>query len=143
MAQSLWLQNFISVYSELSKDNLAALGQVYHPDIEFCDPLHRLNGLPSLVDYFEHLYQNLLSCDFKVDQVLESQQEAAVYWTMSFRHKQLNGGELITISGHSHLRAQDNKVIYHRDYLDAGAMLYEHVPVLGALVRLIKRRAVK
>jgi hypothetical protein len=32
------------------------------------------------------------------------------------------------------------KVRYHRDYFDLGAMLYEHLPLLGSLVKTIKRR---
>jgi hypothetical protein len=143
MATSLWLQNFIAVYSKLSTDNLLSLKKIYHPDIEFVDPLHRVQGLAALLDYFTHLYQQLQSCDFVIEHLLEGEREAAIYWTMTFRHQQLKGAQPISIQGHSHIRAQDNKVIYHRDYLDVGAMLYEHIPLLGGIVRSIKRRATK
>lgn len=143
MTQALWLQNFIAVYGELGTDNLEALRQVYHPDIEFSDPLHSLKGLEELLDYFQGLYQQLVSCDFTIDHVIEHQGEAAVYWTMVFRHKQLNACQPIEVQGHSRLSARDNKVIYHRDYLDVGAMLYEHLPLLGSVIRAVKRRAVK
>ncbi len=33
-----------------------------------------------------------------------------------------------------------DKVYRHRDYFDAGAMLYEHLPVLGRVVSWLKRR---
>jgi len=33
-----------------------------------------------------------------------------------------------------------DKVYRHRDYFDAGAMLYEHLPVVGRVVSWLKRR---
>lgn len=143
MAQALWLQNFIAVYSELSTDNLMLLEKIYHPEVEFVDPIHSVHGMAALLDYFSNLYQQLLSCDFVIEHVLEGESEAAIYWTMTFRHKQLNGAAPISVQGHSRIRAQDNKVIYHRDYLDVGAMLYEHIPLLGSIITTIKRRAAK
>ncbi|GIU48025.1 nuclear transport factor 2 family protein [Shewanella algidipiscicola] len=143
MAQSIWLQNFIAVYTELSTDNLVSLEKIYHPDIEFIDPMHQVFGLPALLRYFTGLYQQLLSCDFVIEHVLEGEREAAIYWTMTFRHKQLRGASPISVQGHSHLKAQDNKVIYHRDYLDVGEMLYEHIPLIGRIICAIKQRAAK
>ena len=67
--------------------------------------------------------------------------EAAIYWQMHLRHKKINSGNTITVEGHSLLRRQDNRVIYHRDYFDIGSMIYEHLPVLGWIIRLIKRKA--
>ncbi|MCG9722807.1 nuclear transport factor 2 family protein [Shewanella sp. Isolate7] len=143
MANALWLQNFIAVYSDLGTENLEGLRQIYHPDIVFCDPLHRVEGLDRLLGYFQGLYHQVISCDFTIVSVLEHQGEAAVYWTMTFRHKQLNGCQPIEVEGHSQLRAKDNKVIYHRDYFDVGVMLYEQLPLLGSLIRAVKRRAVR
>ncbi|MCL9782365.1 nuclear transport factor 2 family protein [Vibrio sp. S4M6] len=140
MGSSSWLQNFIRVYSELGTDNLGSLIEVYHPNVQFIDPMHQLNGRDALVSYFDQLYSKILSCHFVIEHVIESNNEAAVYWTMTFRHFQLNKKAPITIQGHSHLKASEEQVIYHRDYLDVGAMLYEHVPLLGKLIRSIKHR---
>ena len=141
--QSLWLNNFIDIYSELGTDNLADLERVYHPEVEFTDPMHSLRGFDRLLTYFEDLYQQIISCDFVIEHAIESGTEAAVYWTMTLRHKQLNAGQPIRLEGHSHLRASEDRVIYHRDYFDLGAMLYEHLPLLGRVIRAIKNRAGK
>lgn len=143
MQRSLWLQSFISVYSNLGTDNLTTLQSIYHPDVTFIDPLHRVDGLTELLDSFKSSYTNIIQCDFVIQHVFESENEAAVYWDMTFRHKSLNGKQPITVLGHSHLKEKDGLVIFHRDYLDVGSMIYEHVPVLGALVKTIKQRAVK
>ena len=60
---------------------------------------------------------------------------------MHFQHGKLKNGQPILVEGHSRLKFVDNKVICHRDYFDVGSMLYENVPVVGDLVRLIKNRA--
>jgi limonene-1,2-epoxide hydrolase len=44
----------------------------------------------------------------------------------------------LEVQGISHLKFLENQVIYHRDYFDLGEMVYEHVPVLGKIVRFIK-----
>jgi hypothetical protein len=36
---------------------------------------------------------------------------------------------------------QDGKVVIHRDYWDAAEELYEKLPVVGGLMRWLKRRA--
>ncbi|USD43440.1 nuclear transport factor 2 family protein [Vibrio sp. SCSIO 43135] len=143
MGNSLWLQRFVRVYSELGTDNLGSLNEIYHPDVQFIDPMHHVSGREDLLAYFDQLYTQIISCQFVVEHVMESGNEAAVYWTMTFSHFQLNGKAPVTVQGHSHLKAVDDQVIYHRDYLDVGAMLYEHIPLLGKVIRGIKRRAAK
>ena len=44
------------------------------------------------------------------------------------------------LDGASHLRLADNRIAYQRDYYDLGAMLYEHIPLLGGAVRAVKAR---
>jgi steroid delta-isomerase len=34
----------------------------------------------------------------------------------------------------------DGRVVYHRDYWDAAGELYERIPLLGALMRGVRRR---
>jgi limonene-1,2-epoxide hydrolase len=136
-----WLNEFITIYQNLNKDNLSSLESIYHQQIFFQDPLHQVNGLDDFIAYFEQLYSNIISCEFDIKHTIHHDNEAAIYWQMSYQHPKLNHGELIIVSGNSHLKAQHNKITFHRDYLDAGAMLYEHIPLLGSAVRFIKKRA--
>jgi hypothetical protein len=38
------------------------------------------------------------------------------------------------------LRTRNGKIYYHRDYFDMGAMLYEHLPLLGRIIQRLKHR---
>lgn len=135
-----WLSKFIDTYQKLGTQNLNLLGDIYSPDVVFVDPMHHISGFDNLADYFTELYTNLSSCVFRVEEVIHNEQEAAIYWTMEYCHPKLNKGKVVEVHGHSKLRGDKDKVIYHRDYLDLGAMIYEHVPVLGRVIKHIKNR---
>jgi hypothetical protein len=137
----LWLSNFVKIYQTLSTDNLELLATIYHREVTFIDPIHELKGFDNLFQYFQDLYENLVSCDFVISNVIAQEDQAAIYWTMSYQHPKLNKGNVINVTGSSHIKGHEDKVIYHRDYLDLGSMLYEQLPVLGKLIKLIKNKA--
>lgn len=138
----IWLDNFLHVYQSLGVDNLSLLTKVYHNNITFIDPMHRIEGLDKLNNYFQGLYQNLSHCHFDIENYIYQDDQAAIYWSMSYQHKSLNQGKVVTVQGSSHIKGVGDKVIFHRDYLDLGAMLYEQLPVVGKLTQWIKRKAV-
>jgi hypothetical protein len=137
---SSFLRQFARQFGQLNKDNLQRLDELYTADVRFTDPLHEVQGLGQLQRYFAELYANVseLRFDFHgFDQIGEG--EGYLRWVMSFRHPRLAKGQLIRVDGCSHLRWRD-KVYCHRDYFDAGAMLYEHLPILGRAIAWLKRR---
>ncbi|AXV66998.1 MULTISPECIES: nuclear transport factor 2 family protein [Pseudoalteromonas] len=135
------LDRFINVYQTLNKDNLHLLDEIYHQDIQFSDPLHAVDGLAALHGYFKNLYANVISCEFNITDVEHTTNKAFIYWTMFYRHPKLNKGKKIAVEGHSRLVFSNEKIIQHRDYFDAGALLYRHIPLLGSAVRFIDKRA--
>lgn len=138
-----WLNEFMSVYQTLTIDNLVLLGSIYHQDVTFIDPIHQIKGLDDLQQYFQGLYQNLSSCNFRIDNAITQPNQAAIYWQMTYQHPKLNKGQVVSVNGSSHLIAKEGKVIYHRDFLDLGSMLYEQLPLLGKIIRWVKKRAAK
>lgn len=133
------LDAFCALYRRLGPDGLAGLRQVYADEVHFCDPAHDLHGLETLVGYFEGLFTHVSQCRFDIEQVMEQEGEAFVRWRMHFVHPRLNGGRKVVVPGVSHLRF-DRRIHYHRDYFDLGALLYERLPVLGAVIRRLKGR---
>lgn len=117
---SEFLRRFAQQFAGLDKDNLQRLSELYSDDIHFTDPLHEVQGLAQLRDYFSELYANVseLRFDFHgFDQIGDG--EGYLRWVMSYRHPHLAGGRLIRVAGCSHLLWRD-KVYRHRDYFDAG-----------------------
>jgi len=138
---STLLEQFSKSFTQIHKDKLYVLKSLYTTDVVFVDPLHQINGLEALTDYFKQMYENIDTIGFVMhahDQVNDS--EGYLRWRMRFSHPRLNSGRIIEVEGCSHIRWVDNKVYYHRDYFDAGAMLYEHLPIMGRVIAWLKRR---
>ncbi|GAB2997339.1 nuclear transport factor 2 family protein [Psychrosphaera aestuarii] len=136
-----WLTDYVGTYNILNAGNLHLLRNIYSDNAVFIDPLSRVEGLKALTEYFEHLYVNLTSCHFELTDYICDGNDAAIYWTMTVNHKKLKSGKSITLEGHSKLIQIDGKVTFQRDYFDAGAMIYENIPVVGGLVRFVKSKA--
>ena len=135
-----FLHRFAHAFASLDAHNLDRLGALYSDDVRFSDPLHAIQGLPAMTRYFSELYGNVqgLRFDFQGIDPLR-QGEGYLRWTLVYCHPRLNGGQPIQVQGCSHLMWHD-KVFYHRDYFDAGALLYEQLPVLGRLIHWLKGR---
>lgn len=142
-----FLHRFAEGFSTLNKDNLQRLGELYSVDIHFTDPLHDVHGLPDLERYFAQLYANVEQLKFEFhgyDTVTQSEDgqagEGYLRWVMTYRHPRLHKGEPISVQGCSHLQWRADRVHRHHDYFDAGALLYEHLPLMGSAVTWLKRR---
>ena len=135
------VQKFIDLYQQLNGENLEGLAEIYHSDIHFCDPLHHIHGLDALQRYFAAMYGGVLHIEFAIQRQVVAGEQACIEWVMRYQHRKLKQAELIEVNGMSWLVfGQDQKIVSHRDYFDAGQMLYEHVPLLGGAVRYLKGR---
>lgn len=135
------LERFFDTYRCLNRDNLDLLGGIYSENIRFSDPAHSLKGLPALRDYFAELYANVDQISFEFSSPRISDNQVFVQWVMRLRHPRLNRGGEVEVPGISCLHFAENGLVdEHRDYFDLGVLLYEQLPLLGPLVRAVKRR---
>ncbi|WP_136248683.1 nuclear transport factor 2 family protein [Halomonas borealis] len=146
MPQDTDLEAFCAFYNKLDKTCTKNLSRIYTPGIRFIDPLQRIDGLAALEQDFAALYENVTACRFTFHERQRQGDVAFVTWTMHLAHRRLAGGREFSLEGASRLVfAGDGsgRVCEHRDYFDAGALLYERVPLLGAVIRWLKRRVGK
>lgn len=127
------------VYRNFSSQSLALLPSIYRDDVVFVDPVHRLRGLSALHGYLAGMVENLAQCEFVYDAHTVSVDSACICWNMHFRHRALRGGAPLSLRGISRI-CFDDRIHYHEDFYDLGAMLYENVPVMGGITRFLKRR---
>ena len=128
------------IYENLSPDHLSDLRHIYSEDVCFEDPIHGIQGLDALIENFDKLFRNVEKCRFKFHRSVVSADGIFFSWTMMLQHRRIKPGQIIRVEGASYLKVRNGKVFYHRDYFDLGAMVYENVPVLGGLVRLLRSR---
>lgn len=128
-------------YEELTPDSLARIGEVYADNAYFKDPFNEVRGLDRIEAIFRHMFAQLGAPRFVVRDLVAQGNEAFLTWDFLFVMPRMGPGEQC-IRGASHLRLDaDGKVGYHRDYWDPAEELYEKLPVLGSLMRFLKRRA--
>ena len=126
-------------FNDTNKDNMKEqVEKFYAPSAVFEDPFTKVTGRDRLLSYYEGLYKELDSISFDIKTEFQSGDETVAIWTMTMKHKNLAGGEAVVVDGVSFVRFENDKAVYHRDYFDAGALLYEHVPILGSIVRWLK-----
>jgi ketosteroid isomerase-like protein len=141
MSQDKALEDFCAFFNKLDNTCTEKLYEVYTEDIVFNDPLHHIEGRDALKRYFATMYENVTDCQFVYHTRQCQGHQAFVTWTMTFMHPRLAGGRPIKVEGCSALTfADDGRVARHRDYFDAGAMLYEHLPLMGRVIRWLKQR---
>ena len=135
------IKNMIKTFNELGVDNLAVLDTFYDSKAEFQDPAVKVKGLAQLKKYYAAVYKNVKSIQFDFTEITKNDQCYYATWTMHLSATGLNSGKKYSVEGISVIQFNEkNLVTYHRDYLDLGDMVYEKLPVLGSLVKVIKKK---
>lgn len=138
------LQQFEMAFSDFKNADFSRLAELYAPNVFFRDPVHEVSGLAALTDYFAGSQSLVVECRFEyLDRIVSdasaTPRKCCYRWRMHYRHPRLKGGAKLELVGASVLHLQD-KIIFHEDFYDMGAMLYEHLPILGGAVHWLKRR---
>ena len=137
------LRRITEFFEQLKPADLARLGEIYTDDASFKDPFNEVNGVPAIRRVFEHMYASLDAPRFVVREVIVQGPQCFLAWDFVFRMRRFDRSEQ-RIRGGSHLQlAPEGRIAMHRDYWDAAEELYEKLPVLGGLMRWLKRRAVQ
>ena len=132
------IERFKNYFRVLHESDLSQLRHLYADKVLFKDPVHEMRGLVELEDYFTAMCGDLTDCRFEYLDELVTDHTAYVKWVMHFKHPRL-GNRLISVRGVSHLKISD-KIDYHEDFYDMGAMLYEQLPLLGSVTRWLRLR---
>jgi steroid delta-isomerase len=128
-------------FESLTPASLARLDQYYAPEARFKDPFNQVTGVPAIRAIFDGMYRQVDRPRFVVTCSFGQGDEAFLAWDFNFRFKGASGQEQ-TIRGATHIQfSVDGRVALHRDYWDAAEELYEKLPVVGSLMRWLKRRA--
>ncbi len=142
MKHAAQLERLVRFYETLDQDSLrAALAGVYAPNADFKDPFNEVRGLAPIAAIFAHMFAHLEAPRFVVTTRVLQGDDAFLTWDFTFRMKRFARGPQC-IRGATHLRfGADGLVEMHRDYWDAAEELYEKFPLLGLLMRWLKRSA--
>lgn len=135
------LDRLVRFYENLSLASLEELPAIYAPGAQFKDPFNEVCGLEPVVAIFRHMYEQVDEPRFVVGTRVLQGSDAFLVWDFTFRMKRYSR-ERQCIRGATQIRFNaEGAVMLHRDYWDAAEELYEKLPVLGGLMRWLKRAA--
>ena len=137
------VQHLVDFFETLTVERTQDLSAVYTNDAYFKDPFNEVRGLPAVTRIFQHMFVQVEKPRFRITSTVLEGNTAFLCWEFYFYMKKFNPKEQC-IRGATHIRfAPDGKVEMHRDYWDAAEELYEKLPLLGSLMRWLKRTANK
>ncbi len=135
-------ENLASFFETLSPQSVGQLHTIYDPQARFKDPFNEVQGLPEIERIFQHMYVALDQPHFVVTGQVVDGPQAFLTWEFRFRFKRFDTTTLQAVRGASHVVFNEQGLVtMHRDYWDAAEELYEKLPVVGGVMRWLKKRA--
>lgn len=139
------LQSVVHFFEHLQPADVARIAEIYTADAQFKDPFNEVQGVPAIAGIFAHMFEALDAPRFVITTQVQQGAQCFVTWDFLFAMRRLDADKTHTIRGASHLVLREEsgvwRVAVHRDYWDAAEELYEKLPVIGGLMRWLKRRA--
>ena len=136
------IDRIVDTFQTLSPAAVETLDGLYAPDVRFKDPFNDVRGVPEVQRIFRHMYANLDNPRFVVTGRIVQGQQCFLTWEFHFAFKRFKRGQQQCILGGSHLViGEDSRITLHRDYWDAAEELYEKLPLVGGLMRWLKRQS--
>jgi steroid Delta-isomerase len=131
----------VHFFETLTPQCVAGLPRFYAADCRFRDPFNNVHGLDALEAVFRHMFDQLDVPRFIVRERVVEMPRVLLTWDFEFRFRRwqprvtqrIHGASLLTFDA-------AGLVAVHRDYWDAAEELYEKLPGVGALLRLLKRQ---
>lgn len=137
------LARYVQLYETISPAALEKLDEHFAPGARFKDPFNDVHGIPAIRHVFARMFQTCSDIEFVVTHSFLEKDRAVLAWTMSFRpNVALLRKQRWRIPGTSLLQfADDGRILEHVDYWDSGSYFYARLPVIGALIRMLRNRA--
>ena len=134
------LDEVIRFYQELTPESVDRFADFYGSDAYFKDPFNEVRGIKAIQKIFSHMYQQVADPKFKVSESIVAENGVMLVWELHFRVRNWGNRQVQVMRGVSHLRFDaDGKVSYHRDYWDTAEELYMKLPLLGGLMRGLRK----
>lgn len=133
--------NYLSAFETLTPETLENdLSSRWHQQVEFKDPFNHVFDREHCQRIFEHMFTQCIDPKFTVNHKMLNGSVGSAYWTFEFKLS-AKDNKPQTIMGNSLIELDsDGLIIKHIDYWDAAEQFYEKIPLIGGLIRLVKKR---
>ena len=138
------LERLVQFFATLTVESAQTqLSNIYAADASFKDPFNEVRGLQAITPLFTHMFVQVENPRFVITTHILQGNQAFITWDFLFHMKRYARDEQC-IRGATQLRFNEAGLVeMHRDFWDAAEELYEKLPVLGSLMRVLKKIARK
>jgi hypothetical protein len=107
--------------------------EIFAPGAVFEDPFQRVCTIEEIITVFRHMYTTLNHPRFIIKEYMSHEKSAYIRWEFLYDSKHFEGVSHVVFN-------DDGLVVSHRDFWDAASNVYETIPLLGSVLRLIKNK---
>jgi steroid delta-isomerase len=130
---------YIDLLEGLTASNVDTLRGRCRADVHFRDPFNDICGVDVFVEILIKMFADLREIEFSVTDRAYSSDGVFLRWDLAFRSGA--GSTRRRIEGMSVITFDDQGLVTeHVDYWDAASQVYEALPVIGVVLRAIRRR---
>ena len=133
------LDGYIAFYEGLTPETLGILRNLCAEDVRFRDPFNDLRGIDAYIRVLEKMFEDVAAPQFRVSHKACDGNVCFLRWTFGYRPHADAPDKIL--EGMSEVHFDDaGLVIAHIDHWDPAGQIYESLPVIGWLLRIIRRR---
>lgn len=131
------VQHYVEFFENLSPERLDRLDDIFSGSARFKDPFNEVRGVEAIRRVFDDMYERCDEPRFRVNDVACDGDTCFLGWTFEFQR----GGRGTTITGVSRVRFDTaGLAVEHIDYWDPAGQLYEGIPLIGGILKALRRR---
>jgi steroid Delta-isomerase len=131
------VENYRLFLETLTPGTLERLADYVAADVRFADPFNDVRGVGAMTRVFRHMFDNLGAVRFRIRHCVADGRTCLMAWRFEARLRgkpwAFDGMSLVRFDG-------DGKVVEHVDHWDAGRDFYERLPLIGGILRRLRRR---
>ena len=131
------IEAYARYWETLSPATTGDLRGLARPDLVFRDPFNEIRGVDAVVAMLERMFRDLGQPRFVVTRIASDGPVSFIRWDFTFELR----GRPLRIEGVSEVEIDgEGKVARHIDHWDAAGQVYERIPLLGGLLRQVRKR---
>jgi steroid delta-isomerase len=128
-------------FEKIAPGDVARIDTMYAHGAYFRDPFNEVAGTTAIAGIYARMFEHLADVRLTVLETITDASGAMLTWDMTYRVRRWRPQEMQRIHGATHLRfAADGRIAYHRDYWDAAGELYAKLPLIGPVMRYLRKR---
>lgn len=130
-------RRLVDWFESLQPGTLDTIDLIYASDASFRDPFNDVCDVATIRAVYAHMFEALEHPRFEVIEIVEQERKVCLVWLFRFGWRQksfeIEGSTIFDLNA-------DGLIARHRDYWDVAQGIYEHLPLLGSVLRTLRKR---